>query len=80
MLQLGEVKPFAVMRTAEINNFDGMQGYGYPKLYTAIPFLKTIDLCYSVLFGDLDKGQKLLFINEIMASMQKDLNGNSFLT
>ena len=72
MLQLGEVKPFAIMRTAEVNNFDGMQGYGYPKLYTAIPFLKTIDLCYSVLFGDLDKGQKLLFINEIMASMQKD--------
>ena len=80
MLQLGEVKPFAIMRTAEVNNFDGMQGYGYPKLYTAIPFLKTIDLCYSVLFGDLDKGQKLLFINEIMASMQKDQNGNSYLT
>lgn len=79
-IQLGDVKPFSIMRTAEVNNFDNMEGYGYPKLYNSIPYLKTLDLAYSILFGDLDKGQKLLFINELLAEMKKDGNGKAFLT
>ena len=42
--QLGEVKPFAVMRVAEVNNLDNMEGYGLPKLWNAIPALKVVDL------------------------------------
>lgn len=79
-LVLGDVKPFAILRIAEVNNFDNMKGYGYPKLFNSIPFLKTIDLCYAILFGDLDKGQKLIFINEFLADIQKDSNGKAFLT
>lgn len=79
-LQLGNVRPFAIMRTAEVNCIKGMQGYGFPKLTRAIPFLKDIDLCHAVLNGDLDKGQKLLFINELLADVQKDKNGRPFLT
>ncbi|MDE7327955.1 MAG: hypothetical protein K2N63_17035, partial [Lachnospiraceae bacterium] len=55
VLQLGDVKPFSVMRNAEVNNLDDMEGYGLPKLWNAIPMLKVIDLCYNVLFSDLDK-------------------------
>ena len=63
---LGDVKPFAVMRNAEVNNLDDMDGYGLPKIYGAIPMLKVLDLAYNVLFGDLDKADKLLLINEMM--------------
>lgn len=63
---LEEVKPFAVMKNAEVNNLDGMDGYGLPKIYGAIPMLKALDLAYNVLFGDLDKADKLLLINEMM--------------
>lgn len=63
---LGDVKPFAVMRNAEVNNLDDMDGYGLPKIYGAIPMLKALDLAYNVLFGDLDKADKLLLINEMM--------------
>ena len=65
-VDLGNVKPFAVMRNAEVNNLDNMDGYGLPKLYNAIPILKAVDLCYNVLYGDLDKADKLLLINEFM--------------
>ncbi len=40
VVQLGSVKPFAVLRNAEVNNIDNMLGYGYPKLYGAIAILK----------------------------------------
>lgn len=63
---LGNVKPFAVMRNAEVNNLDDMEGYGLPKILSAIPMLKVIDLAFNVLFGDLDKADKLLLINEMM--------------
>lgn len=63
---LGDIKPFAVMRNAEVNNLDDMDGYGLPKIYGAIPMLKALDLAYNVLFGDLDKADKLLLINEMM--------------
>ncbi len=79
-LQLGDVKPFAILRTAEVNNLDDMEGYGYPKLYSAIPALKCLDLCWSILFGDLNKGEKLVFINEYLAELTKDKQGNPQLT
>ena len=37
-----------------------MMGYGYPKVYGAIGILKAVDLCFNVLFGDLDKADKLV--------------------
>lgn len=79
-IQLGEVKPFAVMTNAEVNNLDNMNGYGLPKVYNSIPLFKAVDLCYNILHGDLDKGQKLVFINELLACIQKDKDGNPYLT
>ena len=79
-LQLGEVKPFAIMQNAEVNNLDNMEGYGLPKVYNSIPMFKALDLCYNIMFGDLDKGQKLVFINELLACVQKDENGMAYLT
>lgn len=79
-LQLGDVKPFAIMQNAEVNNLKNMTGYGLPKIYNAIPMLKAMDLCYNLLYGDIDKGQKLVFINELLACIQKDEKGNSYLT
>ena len=73
IVKLGDVKPFAVMRNAEVNNLDNMIGYGLPKLKNAIPVLKILELCFNVLFGDLDKADKLLIVNEIMCSF--DDNG-----
>lgn len=75
IVQLGNVKPFAVMRNAEVNNLDNMTGYGLPKIYNAISMLKALDLCYNVLYGDLDKADKLLIVNDLMCSF--DENGNS---
>lgn len=66
IVQLGDVKPFAVMRNAEVNNLDDMTGYGLPKLWDAIPALKVVDLCYNVLFSDLDKAEKIILINELL--------------
>ncbi len=77
-LQLGDVKPFAVMRTAEVNNIDDMEGYGVPKILNAIPFLRGLDLAYNVLFSDLDKAEKILLINELLCEFDK--NGKPKLT
>lgn len=66
IVSLGDVKPFAVMRNAEVNNLDDMTGYGLPKLVNAIPVLKVLDLCYNVLFSDLDKAEKIILVNEIL--------------
>lgn len=79
-VQLGEVQPFAIMRSAEVNNIDDMEGYGYPKLYSSIPILKALDLAYCILFGDLDKGEKIVFINELLSCVATDHDGNKFLT
>lgn len=79
-LQLGPVKPFAIMQVAEVNNIDGMDGYGLPKIYNTIPLFKALDLCYSVLYGDLDKGEKIVFINEMLACIAQDEHGNPMLT
>lgn len=78
IVQLGEVKPFAVMRNAEVNNLDNMTGYGLPKLWDAIPALKVVDLCYNVLFSDLDKAEKIILINELLCEF--DENGKPRLT
>lgn len=75
VLSLGDVKPFAVMRNAEVNNLDNMDGYGLPKLLGAIPVLKALDLAFNVLFRDLDKADKLILINELLCSFDK--NGNA---
>lgn len=71
-LTLGDVKPFAVMRNAEVNNLDNMEGYGLPKLINAIPMLKALDLCYNVLYSDLDKADKLLIVNDVMCSFDEN--------
>lgn len=62
--RLGEVRPFAVMRTAEVNSIDGMRGYGYPKVYGSIPVFLGLDAAFTALFGDVDSSEKLTFINE----------------
>ena len=72
IVQLGDVKPFAVMRNAEVNNLDDMEGYGLPKLRNAIPVLKVVDLCYNVLFSDLDKAEKIILVNELLCEFDKD--------
>lgn len=72
VITLGTVKPFAVMKNAEVNNLDNMDGYGFPKLINAIPTLKVVDLCYNVLFGDLDKAEKVILINEMLCEFNKE--------
>lgn len=79
-IQLGEVKPFAIMTTAEVNNLDNMLGYGLPKVYNSIPLFKAVDLCYNLLYGDLSKGDKLVFLNELLACIKHDDKGNPYLT
>lgn len=79
-IQLGEVKPFAVMINAEVNNLDNMEGYGLPKVYNSIPFFKAVDLCYNLLYGDLDKGEKLVFINELLSCLKVGKDGEVQLT
>lgn len=69
---LGDVKPFAVMRNAEVNNLDNMEGYGLPKLKNAIPILKALELAYNVLFSDLDKAEKIILINELLCEFGSD--------
>lgn len=71
-LILGNVKPFAVMRTAEVNNIDEMEGYGLPKILNAIPFLKILDLSFNVLYSDLDKAEKILLVNEMLCEMDRE--------
>lgn len=79
-IQLGEVKPFAIMTNAEVNNLDNMEGYGLPKVYNSIAFFKALDLCFNILYGDLDKGEKLVFLNELLACLQQKNDGTQALT
>ena len=66
VLGLGDMKPFAVLQNAEVNNLDDMVGYGLPKLHNAIPALEVVELAFNVLYGDLDKADKLILINEML--------------
>lgn len=79
-IQLGKVKPFAIMQNAEVNNLDDMNGYGLPKIHNNIPLFKAVDLCYNLLFGDLSKADKLVFINELLACIKKNKDGEPYLT
>lgn len=79
-IQLGEVKPFAIMTNAEVNNLDDMEGYGLPKVNNAIPYFKAVDLCFNILYGDLDKGEKVVFLNELLACLQTKNDGTQVLT
>ena len=70
-MQLADVKPFEIMRVAEVNNLKDMAGFGLPKIWNAIPVLKKIDLCNMILTGDLDKGEKLVLTNEALMEVDK---------
>ena len=71
-IRLGDVKPFAVMRVAEVNNLRRMDGFGLPKIWNAIPVLKKLDLCNMVLNGDLDKGEKFVLTNEAIIEIDPE--------
>lgn len=73
IVKLGEVKPFAIMRQAEVNNLK-MKGYGYPKLWSAIPNLKVLDLTFTMWRRDLEKADKIVLINDKLA--RRDEKGN----
>lgn len=78
-VQLGNIKPFSIMMNAEVNNIDDMTGYGLPKVYGTIPIFETLDLCYNVLYSDLDKAEKIVLINEMLCKVT-DNKGNPVLT
>lgn len=81
IVKLGDVKPFSIMQVAEVNNLDDMEGYGLPKIWNSIPYFKALDLAFNLLFGDLDKGEKIIFINELLACIQRDAKTNkAYLT
>lgn len=71
-IMLGDVKPFAVMRVAEVNNLKNMNGFGLPKIWNAISILKKLDLCNMILNGDLEKGEKLILTNEAIVAIDPD--------
>ena len=71
--ELSEVKPFAVMRVAQVNNLPDMTGYGLPKITQAIPVLCGLDSAFTALFGDIDESQKITLINEVLCGF--DDNG-----
>ena len=49
-----------------------MDGFGYPKVYGAIPTLKKIDLCNMILSTDLEKGEKLVLTNEAIVGIDPE--------
>ncbi len=59
-------KPFALLRTAGVNNIAGMEGFGVPKIYNAIGYLKGVDLAWNTFIRDLEKADKLVLMNEKM--------------
>lgn len=80
VIQLGEIKPFSILTNAEVNNLDNMDGYGLPKILNSIPLFKALDLCYNLLYGDLSKGDKLVFINELLSCLKRNEKGEPYLT
>lgn len=60
----GDVKPFSIMRVAEVNNVENMLGYGLPKLFNAIPNLETLELAYNTWYRDLEKSDKMVFLSK----------------
>ncbi len=74
-VQLGGVKPFAVMRTAQVNTMDNMEGFGFPKLFDVIPILYGLDAAFTALTGDLEASEKITLINELLCEF--DDNGKA---
>jgi A118 family predicted phage portal protein len=72
IITLGEVKPFAVLRTADVNNLPGMAGYGLPKLKTAIPVLLALDAVWTAFYGDIDTAEKITLINEMLCKFDEN--------
>ena len=68
---LGNIKPFAVMRTAQVNNIENMDGFGFPKLYEAIPILKGLDAGFTAFLGDLEAAEKITLINEMLCGFDE---------
>lgn len=77
-IKLGNIRPFALMENAEVNNLEDMEGFGLPKLWNVIPYLKVLDLCFNILYSDVDKGEKIIMVNEMLCEM--DENGKPVLT
>ncbi len=77
-IRLGNIRPFAIMENAEVNNLDDMEGFGLPKLWNTIPYLKVLDLCFNILYSDVDKGEKIIMVNEMLCEM--DEHGKPVLT
>lgn len=73
VIRLGPVKPFAVMRNAEINSISDMQGYGFPKVYANIPLFYNLDAAFGAFFTDIEKSEAITFINEQLVDFDEDL-------
>lgn len=71
-VELGEVKPFAVLRTSAVNHIPGMRGYGLPKLSETIPILLSLDMVFTAMFGDIDESEKITIINEALCGFEKN--------
>lgn len=69
--EMSDVKPFAILRVAENNNLK-MKGYGYPKLWNAIPSLKIVDQTITMWNRDLDKSDKIVLVNQQLGKRGKD--------
>ena len=41
-------------------------------MYSVIPVLKALDLAYNILYSDLDKGEKIVLVNEMLCEFDKD--------
>lgn len=66
-------KPFSILKTAGVNNIENMAGFGAPKIYNAIGYLKGVDLAWNTFIRDLEKSDKLVLLNEKM--LKFDDNG-----
>lgn len=64
--------PFAIMKVAGANNLDDMDGFGTPKIWNAISYLKGVDLAWNTFIRDLAKSDKLVFINERLLEFDDD--------
>lgn len=71
-ITLGTIRPFAVMRTAQVNVIDDMQGYGFPKIYPVIPILRGLDAAYTALMGDIDTAEKIVIVNELLCGFDEN--------
>lgn len=79
----GDVPPFAIMQTAEVNNLPNMEGFGLPKIYNVVPLLQALDMAFSLLNSDLSLSDKIVMINEALCGIDdegkpiKPLDGNN---